>query len=66
MRKIKIKAEFFDIFGAIAFMYITILSIWALRNNSLPKLANIILLLIGVVGLIIDLTIVIKTYLIKK
>ena len=64
--KIKIKAEFFDIFGAIAFLYIIILSIWSLNNNKLPQLANIILLLIGVVGLIVDLTIVTKTYLIKK
>ncbi len=60
------KAEFFDVFGAVGFLYITILSIFILIENSLPKWAVIILLIIGVVGLIVDSTIVAKTYLIKK
>lgn len=60
------KPEFFDIFGAVGFLYIIILSIFILIKNNLPKWTVIILLIIGIVGLIIDATIVIKTYLIKK
>ncbi|MEK6884334.1 MAG: hypothetical protein AABY22_32180 [Nanoarchaeota archaeon] len=65
-KKIRFRAEFFDIFGAIVFLYIVILSIWGLINNNMPKLAGITLLLIGIGGLIIDSSIVIRTYLIKK
>ncbi len=63
----KIKAEFFDIFGAVAFLYITIVSIFGLLNNGvLPKLLNVILLLVGIGGLIVDCVIVTKTYLMRK
>ncbi len=63
----KIKAEFFDIFGAIAFFYITIISIFGLLNNgNLPRLQNLILLFVGVGGLIVDCIIVTKTYLMRR
>ena len=60
-----VNAEFFDIFGFLGFVYITSISLWMLKNNKkLPKMAIIILLTIGVLGLLIDGFIIIKTYLI--
>lgn len=51
--------EFFDIFGVLAFIFITIYAIEALKTKkSLPKWANISLLIIGIIGLIIDFLIV--------
>lgn len=60
------KAEFFDVFGAVGFLYIAILSVFMLIKNGLPKWTVIVLLVIGIVGFVIDSTIVAKTYLIKK
>jgi len=51
----EINAEFMDIFGFIGFLFITLFSIYILNENKLPKrVFQIILLLIGVLGLIID------------
>ena len=59
------QAEFFDIFGFLGFIYVTGISLWMLKNNKkLPKMAIIILLTIGVLGLLIDGFIIIKKYLI--
>ena len=60
-----INAEFFDIFGFLGFIYITAISLWMLKNNKkVPKWATIILLIIGILGLLIDGFIIIKTYLV--
>ncbi|MEK6906474.1 MAG: hypothetical protein AABW81_02540 [Nanoarchaeota archaeon] len=56
---IKITSEFFDLFGIICFLYITIFSAYFLKINKKPeKLLLLILLFIGVLGLIVDGTIV--------
>ena len=59
-----VNAEFFDVFGFLGFIYITIISIWILKNKKVPGWAAIILLTIGILGLIIDGLIVISTYLV--
>ena len=60
-----VEAEFFDIFGFFGFLYIIATSLWALKNKKkLPKLATIILLTMGILGLLIDGFIVINKYLI--
>jgi len=56
-----LEPQFFDIFGVIGFIYITILSLLALRGISLPKWTFIILFLIGVIGLFVD-GLVVYTY----
>lgn len=62
-----IKPEFFDIFGIAVFSFITIISYWAINNgNFVPRWALIILLTIGILGLIVDGTIVFLTYIKKK
>ena len=59
------QAEFFDIFGFLGFIYITGTSLWMLKNKKkLPKPATIILLILGILGLLIDGSIVINKYLI--
>lgn len=59
------RPEFFDIFGIGVFLFITCISIFGLKTNKkIPKWALIILLIIGILGLIIDGTIVIMTYVI--
>tara|TARA_Y100000310_G_C20042831_1_gene516969 strand:- start:204 stop:407 length:204 start_codon:yes stop_codon:yes gene_type:complete len=59
-----IRPEFFDIFGVIIFSYIIFISLKALkRNKRLAKKELIILLIIGILGLIVDGTIIYKTYL---
>ncbi len=57
------EAEFFDIFGFIGFIYITMVSIWLLNNKSLPKWTKIILLAIGILGILVDGFIIVSTYL---
>ena len=59
------RAEFFDIFGMIAFLYIIISSIYLLITKNISTLFTIILLSIGIIGFIIDASIVTKKYLIK-
>jgi len=59
------RPEFFDIFGIGVFAFIACISIFGLKTNKkIPKWALIILLIIGILGLIIDGTIVIMTYVI--
>ena len=56
--------EFFDIFGLIAFVFITVLSSWMLFKKKLPsKLFMRFLLIIGILGIIIDGAIVFVNYL---
>ena len=63
-KTLKITSEFFDIFGTIAFIYITTVGIWTLKyTEKLPDWTAYLLILIGVFGIIIDGTIVYKTYL---
>ena len=55
----KLKPEHFDILGVFAFVYITFIAIWALNTSSrLPAWALYVLLIIGIVGLIVDVMIV--------
>ncbi|MEK7106581.1 MAG: hypothetical protein AAB899_00135 [Patescibacteria group bacterium] len=62
----KIRPESFDILGLITFPSIAILSAYALvTGNPLPRWALFLLLFIGIAGLIIDGTIVYKTFLKK-
>jgi len=61
-----VNAEFFDIFGIIAFLYVTIISLMMLKKkNKLPKWTILFMLIVGILGLIVDTTIVIKTYLLN-
>ena len=58
------KPETYDIFGLLTFAFITALSIWSLKTKMpLPLWANIILLIIGILGLIVDGFIVFKKFL---
>ena len=62
----KIRAETFDIVGLFTFSYIGVLSLRALiTGETFSRLTLFILLFIGIVGLIIDGTIVYMTYLRK-
>lgn len=59
-----LKPEFFDIFGALAFIFIIVVSIHAIRTDKpLPKAKAIVLLIIGMIGFLIDITIVYLHYL---
>lgn len=61
-----IRPEFFDIFGVGIFSFIAVIAALALKTQSdIPRWALISLLIFGVLGLIIDSTIVYLTY-IKK
>ncbi|MDP3784795.1 MAG: hypothetical protein Q8R12_01825 [bacterium] len=58
------KAEFFDIFGALGFLYIVVFSSWLLFvQNFSPRWPVFILLLIGIIGLVVDAVIVHRSYL---
>ena len=58
--------EFYDIFGLLIFAFVTVISIWSLKTGKgLPRWALIALLIIGILGLIVDGTIVIKTFLLS-
>ena len=51
--------EFMDIFGFMAFAFITIFACYILKTNKTPrKWLTIILLVIGILGIIVDGTIV--------
>lgn len=55
--------QFFDIFGAIGFVYIILFSVWCLKNNRVvPGSALFVLLMIGVVGFLVDSAIVYFSY----
>jgi len=58
-----LEPQFFDIFGAIGFVYIVVLSLFALSGKSLPKITLVILLLIGLAGFIVDVFVVYNFYL---
>jgi len=59
------KPEFFDIFRIGVFLFIMYISIFGLKTNKkIPKWALTILLIIGILGLIVDGTIVVMTYII--
>ena len=56
-------AEFFDIFGVLAFLFITIFAGWMFYTNKKPKKWTVlILLIIGLLGLIVD-SIIVYNYL---
>jgi len=58
------KPDFFDIFGIGVFSFITVVAAWALNTGRpLPRLLLTIILVIGIVGLIVDSTIVYFLYL---
>jgi uncharacterized membrane protein len=57
------KAEFFDIFGSMAFLAIVVIAIASLKSDKpLPKWISVALLLIGLGGLAVDTTIVYLNY----
>ena len=59
------RAEFFDIFGLITFTFLIVVGMTILRTKKrLPDWMGYVILLIGILGLIIDGTIVIKTFII--
>ncbi len=55
--------QFFDIFGALGFAYIVALSLFVLSGREVSKWTFIILLLIGIIGLLVDVLIVYTFYL---
>ncbi|MDO8557367.1 MAG: hypothetical protein Q7R98_02790 [Candidatus Jorgensenbacteria bacterium] len=58
-----IRPEFFDLFGIAVFLFITIESVRAIKTKKrIPRWVFVLLLVIGILGLLIDGTIVYKTY----
>lgn len=53
-----IQPQFFDIFGALAFIYIIAISVLLLKNVKLPRIVILLLLAIGILGFLIDSSIV--------
>jgi hypothetical protein len=53
-----LQPAFFDIFGAVAFLFITLSALYALWYRQLPSQVYWVLLAIGVVGLVVDAVIV--------
>jgi hypothetical protein len=60
-----IKAEFFDIFGVFVWVFFIWISIRTLKGAIFPHWAVVLLLIIGLCGLLVDGSIVYKTYLRK-
>jgi len=59
-----IKPEYFDILGVVTFIFILFIGVWGLINKKkLPKWVNIIFIIIGLLGLLIDIFIVSNTLL---
>ncbi|MFH1608042.1 MAG: hypothetical protein ABIA78_02820 [archaeon] len=58
-----IQPEFFDIFGLVVFIFLFFVGMKMVKKQKIPEWAGYIVLLIAVLGLIVDGTIVIKTYL---
>ena len=55
--------EFMDIFGAMAFIFIAISAVWALKTHrAFPVWALFILLIVGILGFLVDSIIVYSTY----
>ncbi len=66
MDKLKLKAEHFDILGLFTFTFLAGVSFWAIATGeSLPEWAIFVILIIGILGIIIDGTIVYKTFIRK-
>jgi len=61
-----VRAEFFDIFGVFIWIFFIVVSLRALVTGNMPDWALFVILVIGVLGLIVDGTIVYKTYIRKK
>ena len=59
------KPEFFDIFGIPVFLFVLYIGISLNQNFSVPDWAPIVLIIIAIIGLIVDSTIVLKTYVLK-
>jgi len=57
----KIRAEFFDIFGFIAFVFLFIVGYYSL-THTLPIWQSYIIIIISALGIIVDGAIVFKTY----
>lgn len=55
--------QFFDIFGIMGFVYIVALALYGLSGKNVPRWALIILLLIGIIGLLVDVLVVYTFYL---
>jgi len=61
------KAQHFDILGTVVFLFITFMSFRSLvGDNPLPEWSLYILLLIGILGLIIDSSIVYNFFIKRK
>lgn len=58
-----LEPQFFDIFGIGVFGFITALFLWSLwKRSPLPHWSLIALLIIGILGLLVDGTIVYRSY----
>ena len=58
-----IRPEFFDIFGIGVFLFIIFVSAMSLKTSlPIPSWALIVLLIIGILGFLVDVTIVYLTY----
>jgi len=61
-----IRPEFFDIFGALAFAFFICVSLWGLKfNEPLPRWILKVILIIGVLGLSVDIFWVYKEFFVK-
>lgn len=58
-----LEPHFFDIFGFMGFVYITLISFLLLKKKNPPRWMVFILFIIGVIGLVVDGIIVYKYYL---
>ena len=56
------KPEFFDIFGLFVFVFLFVVGVLMLTKKKLPNWTGFVILLIAILGLIVDGSIVIKTY----
>ena len=54
----KLKAEDFDWLGLLSFPFILIYGIYAYNGSTAPQWANVVLMVIGVLGILIDGTII--------
>lgn len=61
--KIYKRPEFYDIFGMLAFIYIVTISLFLLLDKEILFSLKVILLAIGIIGLIVDVTVVYNKFL---